>query len=254
MSSSGSLPCVWCVSQNMRDSLVLNSTSLRGNLHIWVSTASLVGGFTSRSYSTSVRMWHSQYTGVRCVCCLLVGRPTLRLLVRSHGGRGADALGFRRISTSSERTGRLAHQSVVSGRLRTGGVYPIFRAPGGPRRKTKRGRSDFSRLDPRPERPHFSNLVRPRSEVLGGGEEVRCAEPAYFSRVDAKRPTLAGLVPICSWYTLTDLTPKYLTLVASIPRVFFPNRLNVFPSLPGRSQFDLLLIFAPPRPSGAGAA
>ena len=103
----------------MRDSLVLNSTSLRGNLHIWVSTASLVGGFTSRSYSTSVRMWHSQYTGVRCVCCLLVGRPTLRLLVRSHGGRGADALGFRRISTSSERTGRLAHQPVVSGRLRT---------------------------------------------------------------------------------------------------------------------------------------
>ena len=119
MSSSGSSPCVWWVSQNMRDSLVLNSTSLRGNLHIWVSTASLVGGFTSRSYSTSVRMWHSQYTGVRCVCCLPVGRPTLRLLVRSHGGRGADALGFRRISTSSERTGRLAHQSVVSGRLRT---------------------------------------------------------------------------------------------------------------------------------------
>ena len=61
----------------------------------------------------TVRMWHSQCTSVRCVCCLPVGRPTLRLLVRSHGGRGADALGSRRISTSSERTGRLAHQPVV---------------------------------------------------------------------------------------------------------------------------------------------
>jgi hypothetical protein len=34
-----------------------------------------------------------------------------------------------------------------------------------------------------------------RSEDLGGGEGgLRWAEPAYFSRVDAKRPTLAGLV------------------------------------------------------------
>ena len=33
--------------------------------------------------------------------------------------RSRRSLGFRRISTSSERTGRLAHQSVVSGRLRT---------------------------------------------------------------------------------------------------------------------------------------
>ena len=29
--------------------------------------------------------------------------------------------------------------------------------------------------------------------------------------------TLAGLVPICPWGTLVDLTPKYLTLVASTP-------------------------------------
>ena len=29
---------------------------------------------------------------VRCLCSLPVGRATLRLLVRSHGGRGADAL------------------------------------------------------------------------------------------------------------------------------------------------------------------
>ena len=33
-----------------------------------------------------------------------------------------------------------------------------------------------------------------------------------------KRPTLAGLVPICSRSTLVGLTPKYPTLVASTPR------------------------------------
>jgi hypothetical protein len=56
---------------------------------------------------------------VRCVCSLPVGRATLRLLVRSNGARCADALGFRRVSTSSESTGRLARLPVVSGRLRT---------------------------------------------------------------------------------------------------------------------------------------
>ena len=68
-----------------------------------------------------VRMWHYQFqfTSVRCVCPLPVGRATLRLLVRSNGARCADALGFRRVSTSSESTGRLARQPVVSGRLRT---------------------------------------------------------------------------------------------------------------------------------------
>ena len=62
-----------------------------------------------------------QYTpllvrSVSCLCCLPVGRPTLtrRLLVRSHGGRGADALGFRRNSTSSEATGRHWQQPVPS--------------------------------------------------------------------------------------------------------------------------------------------
>jgi hypothetical protein len=70
-------------------------------------------------------------------------------------------------------------------------------------------------LEPRgprtPERPHrllfFSTFgpphapwVRPPgAKTSGGGGEgggLRCAEPTYFSRVDAKRPTLAGLVPI----------------------------------------------------------
>jgi hypothetical protein len=72
-------------------------------------------------------MWHYQYAGVRCVCCLPVG-----LLVRSHGGRGANALGFRRISTSSERSGRLAHQAVVSGRLRTPAAPAAPDAPATP--------------------------------------------------------------------------------------------------------------------------
>ena len=34
-----------------------------------------------------------------------------------------------------------------------------------------------------------------------------------------RRPTLAGLVPICSRSTLADLTPKDLTLATSTPRV-----------------------------------
>ena len=67
---------------------------------------------------------------VSCVSCLPVGRPTLRLLVRSHGGRGADALGFRRNSTSSEATGRHWQQPVVSGCLRavTAPIAPLSRA------------------------------------------------------------------------------------------------------------------------------
>jgi hypothetical protein len=53
-----------------------------------------------------------------------------------------------------------------------------------------RGRSDLSRFDPRPERPHFTNFGPLRgAKTWGGGGEVRlrCAEPTYFSRVDAKR-------------------------------------------------------------------
>ena len=81
-----------------------------------------------------------------------------------------------------------------------------------------RGRSDFSRFDPRPERPHFSNFGPPTERRSGGrGGGLRCAEPTYFSRVDAKRPTLAGLVPICARPTLVDLTLKYPTLVARVP-------------------------------------
>ena len=49
-------------------------------------------------------------------------------------------------------------------------------------------RSDFSRFDPRPERPHFSNFGPPTERRSGGrGGGLRCAEPTYFSRVDAKR-------------------------------------------------------------------
>jgi hypothetical protein len=47
-----------------------------------------------------------------------------------------------------------------------------------------RGRSDFSRFDPRPERPHFSNFGPPTERRPGGGGGLRCAEPTHFSRVD----------------------------------------------------------------------
>ena len=66
-----------------------------------------------------------------------------------------------------------------------------------------RGRSDFGRFDPRPERPHFiATLVRPRSEDLFLWSEdlvfVRCRLRSDFSRFDPASPgdgpTLATLV------------------------------------------------------------
>jgi hypothetical protein len=65
-----------------------------------------------------------------------------------------------------------------------------------------RGRSDFSRFDPRPERPRFSNfLVRPRSEDLFLWSEdlfVRRRLRSDFRRFDLASPgdgpTLATLV------------------------------------------------------------
>eukprot|EP00964_Phaeocystis_antarctica_P007752 scaffold4173_cov54-Phaeocystis_antarctica.AAC.3 len=64
-----------------------------------------------------------------------------------------------------------------------------------------RGRPDFSRFDPRPERPHFSNFGPP------AGRRPFCENS----------PQGQNLVPICSRSTLADLTPKYPTLVASTP-------------------------------------
>ena len=49
-------------------------------------------------------------------------------------------------------------------------------SPGGTIPRDVRVRSDFSRFDPRPEVPHFSNFGPP----MGGG--LRCAEPAYFTQ------------------------------------------------------------------------
>ena len=83
-------------------------------------------------------------------------------------------------------------------------------------------------------RPHFllfSNFGPPAvrgAKTWGGGTEgggLRCAEPlaepTYFSRVAAKRPTLAGLgCPSAASSTLVDLTPTYLTLYCRYyPRV-----------------------------------
>jgi hypothetical protein len=65
-----------------------------------------------------------------------------------------------------------------------------------------RGRSDFSRFDPRPKRPQISNFGPPTERRPGGGRRggssLRRTHVLLFSRVDAKRPTLAGLVPICA--------------------------------------------------------
>jgi hypothetical protein len=59
-----------------------------------------------------------------------------------------------------------------------------------------RGQSGFSRF-------FFANVV---------SFENCCAEPKYFlaelTPSDCKRPSLAGLVPICTRYTLVDLTPQ----------------------------------------------
>ena len=85
----------------------------------WAQPFSCVGPSRLFGPRGGVRMWHCQSGSVRCVCSLPVGRATLCLLVRSNGARCADALGSRRVSTSSESTGRLARQPVVSGRLRT---------------------------------------------------------------------------------------------------------------------------------------
>jgi hypothetical protein len=81
-----------------------------------------------------------------------------------------------------------------------------------------RGRSNFSRFDPRPERPHFSNFGPPterRPVGRGGGVFVAQNRRTLAELVpsDCKRPSLAGLVPIWSRTTLVDLTPKYPTLV-----------------------------------------
>ena len=60
----------------------------------------------------------------------------------------------------------------------------------GPTRTPDSGFS-LSRFDPRPGRPHFSNFGPPaeRRPWAGGRGGLRCPEPTYFSRVDAKRPT-----------------------------------------------------------------
>ena len=77
---------------------------------------------------------------------------------------------------------------------------------------------DFSRFDPRPE-PTLATLLAPQSEDLFCGGARRCGvgTAPRFSTPGAKRPTLAGLVPSVASSTLVDLTPKYLTLVASSP-------------------------------------
>ena len=88
-----------------------------------------------------------------------------------------------------------------------------------------RGRPDFSRFDPRPGRPHFSNFGPPteRRPFCENSPKqrntgytwlfFRCTrvlpgfEP-WFSRHGARRPTLAGLVPICPRGHVSRFDPK----------------------------------------------
>ena len=68
--------------------------------------------------------------------------------------------------------------------------------------------------------PTLATLIRPRSEDLfAKRSSVSGKTPGLAALVghEGRWATLAGLVPICPGGTLVDLTPKYLTLVASSP-------------------------------------
>jgi hypothetical protein len=94
-----------------------------------------------------------------------------------------------------------------------------------------RGRSDFSRFDPRARRrPHFSNFGPPAAPtlatLLAAWIEDLFAEAPVGAGWGPRRTLahrgpsdrlLAGLVPICTRYTLVDLIPKYPTLASTTP-------------------------------------
>ena len=95
-------------------------------------------------------------------------------------------------------------------------------APGGSRHKRSAGLSNL--LKSRPRRPHFSNFGPPAKRGLFCKKVFRSVmgkRPGLAALVghEGRWVTLAGLVPTCPWGTLVDLTPKYLTLAASSPRV-----------------------------------
>ena len=79
-------------------------------------------------------------------------------------------------------------------------------------------------------RPHFSNFGPPAAPTLAtllaaGIEDLFAEAPVgagwgprrTLAHRGPRRPTLAGLVPICARHTLADLTPKYPTLATSTP-------------------------------------
>ena len=59
------------------------------------------------------------------------------------------------------------------------------------------------------------------TEHLGSGKTFRTKQSdvtlAALVGHEGRWATLAGLVPICPWGTLVNLTPKYLTLVTTTP-------------------------------------
>eukprot|EP00964_Phaeocystis_antarctica_P045424 scaffold26143_cov60-Phaeocystis_antarctica.AAC.6 len=75
-------------------------------------------------------------------------------------------------------------------------------------------------LTPRPGRPHFSNFSPPAERRPFCKKVFGLGKKAWFSALvghEGRWATLAGLVPICPRGHFSDLTPKYLTLVATTP-------------------------------------
>ena len=98
-------------------------------------------------------------------------------------------------------------------------------APAGPRPgpSASRKRPHFSNFGP-PAAPTLATLLAAWIEDLfaeapvGAGWRLR----RTLAHRGPRRPTLAGLVPICTRYTLADLTPKYPTLATSTHGCYAP--------------------------------
>ena len=96
----------------------------------------------------------------------------------------------------------------------------------------RRLRSDFSRFDPASpgDGPTLATLLAAWIEDLFAEAPVGAGwgPRRTLAYRGPRRPTLAGLVPICARHTLADLTPKYPTLATSTPgclyRVLLPTR------------------------------
>ena len=77
-------------------------------------------------------------------------------------------------------------------------------------------------MTPRPGRPHFSNFSPPAERRPFCKKVFGLGGKAWFLAAlvghEGRWATLGGLVPICPWGTLVNLTSKYVTLVTTTPR------------------------------------